>query len=82
MNDAGAPPSGRVAAMRFMGKWEVAALIINKVFGTGIFTAPVVVLGYTHDKGEALLLWFLGLIFTWGRYVSHSTNSSQTLGVI
>ena len=82
MNGAGELPRGRVAPMRFMGKWEVAALIINKVFGTGIFTAPVVILLYTQDKKMALILWFLGLIFTWGKYVSHPTNSGQTLRVI
>ena len=58
---------------------DVAALIINKVFGTGIFTSPVLVLLYTQNRWEAFLLWLLGLIFTWGRYVSYS---GQTFGVI
>ena len=76
MDGAGALPGGHAAVMRFMGKWEVAALIINKVFGTGIFTAPVVVLLYTQDRRVALVLWFLGLLSTWAKYVSRSANSS------
>src|SRR5438045_5346002 len=37
---------------------DVAAFIINKMIGTGIFTTPVTVLIKTHnDKGLALGLW-------------------------
>lgn len=74
----GALPGPRAAPMRFLGVSDVASLIINKVFGTGIFTAPVAVLLYTQSRWAAFLLWLCGLTFTWGRYVL----ISRTMGVI
>ena len=67
MSNIGPPPVHNGAHIPFLGVLDITALIINKVVGTGIFTAPVVVLLYTQEKWVALLLWFLGLIFTWGK---------------
>jgi len=50
-----------------LDRWDVAALIINKVVGTGIFTGPPMVLLYTQNKVEAMLLWILGLMYTYLR---------------
>jgi hypothetical protein len=48
--------------------WEVASLIINKMVGTGIFTAPPTILLYTGNKREALGLWVTGFVYTIIRY--------------
>ena len=70
----GTLPGSNMARMRFMGVSDVASLIINKVFGTGIFSNPVGIMLATQAKWQALLLWFLGLVFTWGRYGSYSNQ--------
>ncbi|KXH64044.1 high-affinity methionine permease [Colletotrichum nymphaeae SA-01] len=43
---------------------DVAALIINKMIGTGIFVGPYVVLINSRSKAVALGLWFCGLGYT------------------
>jgi hypothetical protein len=43
---------------------DVAALIINKMVGTGIYTTPSAVLLLTRSKGEALGLWIIGFVYT------------------
>jgi len=48
-----------------LDRWDVAALIINKIVGTGIFTGPPLVLIYTQSKAEAMSLWILGLVYTY-----------------
>ncbi|KAF8417680.1 amino acid permease-domain-containing protein, partial [Terfezia claveryi] len=48
-----------------LDKWDVAALIINKMVGTGILTGPPLVLKYTQSRGEAMSLWILGLVYTY-----------------
>jgi hypothetical protein len=48
---------------------DVCSFIINKMIGTGIFTAPPTVLLLTRSKGEALGLWVLGFIYTQIRFV-------------
>ena len=48
-----------------LDRWDVAALIINKMVGTGIFTGPPMVLLYTQSKVEAIFLWILGLVYTY-----------------
>ena len=68
------------ATVPFLDKWDVAALIINKMVGTGIFTGPPLVLLYTQNKVEAMLLWVVGLIYTilWYDY-PHATHSDVSL---
>lgn len=44
--------------------WDVSSLIINKMIGTGIFTAPPAVLILTGNKREALGLWIAGFVYT------------------
>ncbi|KAI9841498.1 MAG: hypothetical protein M1837_000659 [Sclerophora amabilis] len=51
-------------AARTLTAWDVAALIVNKMIGTGIFTAPPAVLALTGNKGETIVLWFLGFLYT------------------
>ena len=48
-----------------LDRWDVAALIINKMVGTGIFTGPPQVLLYTQNKAMAMTFWVLGLIYTY-----------------
>ena len=48
--------------------WDVAALIINKMIGTGIFSGPPTVLLYTGKKSTALWLWAAGFVYTLIRY--------------
>jgi hypothetical protein len=48
---------------------DVCAFIVNKMIGTGIFTAPPTVLLLTRSKGEALGLWILGFAYTLVRFV-------------
>ena len=43
---------------------DVAALIINKMVGTGIFTGPFAVLRSTNNKTVAVSLWALGFLYT------------------
>jgi hypothetical protein len=53
---------------RPLTKWDVASLIINKMIGTGIFTAPWTVLSMTRSPGLALGLWIIGFIYTGIRF--------------
>jgi len=52
-----------------LGYLDVCAFIVNKMIGTGIYTAPPAVLLLTRSKIEALLLWILGFIYTLVRSV-------------
>ncbi|KAF8461224.1 amino acid permease-domain-containing protein [Kalaharituber pfeilii] len=52
-------------ALPSLTMWDVVALTVNKMVGTGIFTAPPLVLLYTQNKGEALGLWIVGFIYTY-----------------
>lgn len=49
---------------RPLSRWDVASLIINKMIGTGIFTAPPTVLLMTGSPGLAFGLWILGFAYT------------------
>jgi hypothetical protein len=49
-----------IVARKDLGTWDVASLIINKQIGTGIFTAPGLVLSLTGSKTIALSLWVAG----------------------
>jgi len=55
---------------RPMGVLDVAAVIINKMVGTGIFTVPGQVLVSTGDKKISLILWAMGGIWTAAWYPS------------
>ncbi|KAH8673161.1 amino acid permease-domain-containing protein [Ilyonectria robusta] len=61
-DNQGADP--RVEAPRILARRDVAALIINKMIGTGIFTGPYTVLVNTRSKRVAMALWVLGLAYT------------------
>jgi hypothetical protein len=49
---------------RPLSQWDVASLIINKMIGTGIFTAPPTVLLMAGSPGLAFGLWILGFAYT------------------
>jgi hypothetical protein len=49
---------------RPLSRWDVASLIINKMIGTGIFTAPPTVLLMAGSPGLAFALWMLGFAYT------------------
>lgn len=48
---------------RDLGVFDVAALIINKQIGTGIFTTPGLVLSLTGSKTTSIIMWFCGGIW-------------------
>lgn len=48
---------------------DVAALILNKVVGSGIFTTPGLVLALTKDKTTSIVLWVIGGIHAMLWYV-------------
>jgi hypothetical protein len=57
--------------------WDVASLIINKMIGTGIFTAPPTVLVMTGNPSLAFGLWILGFAYTIVRCdITHSDGDS------
>jgi len=43
-----------------LNAWDVAALIINKMIGAGIFTTPGLVLQLTQNKASSIGLWIAG----------------------
>jgi len=47
-----------------LGYLSTAALIINKMIGTGIFSKPSAILRQTGSKGGALFLWATGGVMT------------------
>ena len=47
-----------------LGSLSTAALIINKMIGTGIFSKPSEILSLTESKGGALFLWVAGGLMT------------------
>lgn len=57
----------RVPTSRKLHWWDVAALVINKMVGTGIFTGPAVVVQATRNKSVAITLWALGFTYTLAR---------------
>lgn len=78
--DNHSPPSGRtekerikykpIPERRMLGYMSTAALIINKMIGTGIFSKPSSVLANTGSKGASMFLWVTGGIMTLSGYVS------------
>jgi hypothetical protein len=49
---------------RKLGTWSTAFLIINRVVGTGIYSTPSSIIGYTDSVGATLLFWVLGGVMT------------------
>jgi phosphatidylinositol 4-kinase len=49
---------------RRLGTWSTAFLIINRVVGTGIYSTPSSIIGYTDSVGATLLFWVLGGVMT------------------
>lgn len=47
-----------------LGSFSVAALIINKMIGTGIFSKPSAILRSTGSKGASIFMWVAGGIMT------------------
>lgn len=47
-----------------LGSFDVFALIVNKMIGTGIYTAPTTVLILTGSKQLSLGLWAVGYFYT------------------
>ena len=55
MNGAGALPGGCVAVMRLKGKWEVAALIINKsIWNLNNYCSSCGIVIWSSEKLEGL----------------------------
>ncbi len=44
--------------------FDVFSFIVNKMVGTGIFTAPSIVLALTDDRRIAVSLWALAFLYT------------------
>ena len=80
--DVASPPNGRadnasedssirsettVIQRRDLGTIDVAALIINKQIGTGIFATPGLVLSLTGSKTDSIVIWFCGGIWAFLR---------------
>jgi hypothetical protein len=66
-NDVPTPGQPQPTAPSLLGPlntFDVFSLIVNKMVGTGIFTAPAQVLLATQSKQLALALWALGFIYT------------------
>ena len=49
---------------RRMSLWDVVALNLNSIIGTGIFTTPGLILVLTRSKIMTLALWFVGGIYS------------------
>ena len=47
-----------------LGSFDVFALIVNKMIGTGIYTAPTTVFILTENKQLSLGLWAVGFVYT------------------
>jgi hypothetical protein len=62
---------------RTLDEYDVASLIVNKMIGTGIFTAPPAVLLLTGSKREAIGLWVLGAFYTVIRYLNLRFNITK-----
>ncbi|KAG9229547.1 amino acid permease-domain-containing protein [Amylocarpus encephaloides] len=58
------PADGRNTEAPELSSMDVCAFIVNKMIGTGIFTAPPAVLLLTRSKAEVLFLWILGFLYT------------------
>ncbi|KAE9379783.1 hypothetical protein N431DRAFT_527234 [Stipitochalara longipes BDJ] len=64
MDSDGVSETDTIVPRRNLSILDVAALIFNKMVGTGIFTTPGSVLFYTKSKPFSLILWATGGVFT------------------
>ena len=55
-----------------LSTFDVFALIVNKMVGTGIFTAPTLVLALTESRELSIFLWIAGSIYSIIRCASYS----------
>jgi hypothetical protein len=67
-DDQPAPTRNAPSEATLLGSYDVFALIVNKMIGTGIYTAPSTVLLYTGSKRLSLGLWGVGFFYTIMRY--------------
>lgn len=67
MDNVDGTPCPMQEASRELNHMDVAALIINKMIGTGIFYSPFTVLMNCENKKIALGLWFGGYAYTFLR---------------
>jgi hypothetical protein len=77
--DQPAPLRNSPSEATLLGSFDVFALIVNKMIGTGIYTAPSTVLLYTGSKQLSLGLWGVGFFYTIMRYVSTPVTSFQNI---
>jgi hypothetical protein len=49
---------------RELSSFDVFALVVNKMVGTGIYTSPAIVLLLTGNKGLTMGLWAIGFIYS------------------
>ncbi|KAL7267445.1 hypothetical protein RUND412_009973 [Rhizina undulata] len=63
-NDGNRVLYGPIPEKRKLGYMSIAAMIVNKMIGTGIFSQPSTVLKMAGSKGAALVLWILGSVMT------------------
>jgi hypothetical protein len=56
---------------RQKGTWDVLALVLNKMIGTGIFTVPGLVLALTQSTRVSVGLWVAGGLYTAAWYICH-----------
>ncbi|KAM5349432.1 hypothetical protein ACJ41O_005937 [Fusarium nematophilum] len=57
-------PRYDVSSRGALGRFDVFALIVNKMVGTGIYTAPATVFLMTGRKILTLFLFFIGFLYT------------------
>lgn len=57
--------------------FDVFALIVNKMVGTGIYTAPASVFLITGNKSLTLGLFGIGFLYSLVRYVPYEVSVSQ-----
>lgn len=56
-----------------LASFDVFALIVNKMLGTGIFTSPSLVLALTGSREKAIAFWVVGFIYSIIRYTFRLT---------
>lgn len=57
-------PAPRTELPRVLTRYDVAALMINRMVGVGIFTNPSLVLWFCGSQWLALGMWFIGGLFS------------------
>jgi hypothetical protein len=62
-----------------LGTWDIFSLIVNKMIGTGIFTAPAQAFLLTGSKKIAILMWVIGYFYSILRCVQQVVLSWKRL---